>query len=97
MLIPVFLVDDVECQEVPNYLLDRLIAMGRVRSFRRSSGWVVIGRDPIRKPSWEFYNGPERRRRTVRSCIACPDMVNGECISSNCQDRYKKTKFHTFS
>jgi hypothetical protein len=95
MLIPVFLVDDDEFQEVPNYLLDRLIAMGRVRSFRRSSGWVLIGRDPVRKPGGGFYTGPERRKRTVRSCIACPDMVNGECISSDCPDRYTKTRFYT--
>jgi len=47
--IPVFTYDDDKCQDVPDYLLGELIAAGRIRSFRRASGWVVIGRDPIRE------------------------------------------------
>jgi hypothetical protein len=34
---------------VENYQLDDLIASGKIKKFRRSEGWVVVGKDPIRK------------------------------------------------
>ena len=47
---------------VKDYLLDDLLRAGKVVAFRRSSGWVTIGRDPVRQGGSE-YAGPERRRR----------------------------------
>jgi len=59
MLIPIL----TACKEpglVPPCVLDRMLDCGEIHSFERSSGWVVVGRDPIRlarKP----YEGVERR------------------------------------
>lgn len=49
---------------VENYLLDDLIKDERIIAFRRSTGWVRVGRDPIRK-MWQesVFNGQERRKR----------------------------------
>ncbi len=41
--------------------LDRLIAENRISGFCRTTGWVTIGRDPIRRNSRSFYLGLERR------------------------------------
>ncbi len=49
--------DEVSPQE-----LDSLITANKLKSFRRSSGWVEIGRDRIRGLGGR-YNGPERRVR----------------------------------
>ncbi len=47
---------------VKGSMLDRLIEDHQITRFRRSSGWVTIGVDPVRtgnkKPG---YSGPERR------------------------------------
>ncbi len=45
--------------------LEYLIATKWISGFRRATGWVVIGRDPIRKNSEEAYCGPERRDSMV--------------------------------
>ena len=34
---------------VENCQLDDLIASGKIKKFRRSDGWVSLGKDPIRK------------------------------------------------
>ncbi|MFA7405095.1 MAG: hypothetical protein WC007_13950 [Pelobacteraceae bacterium] len=60
MLIPII----TTCKEpdsVPPYVLDRMLACGEVYAFERSSGWVVVGRDPIRATK-SPYHGLERRR-----------------------------------
>ena len=41
-------------------LLDRLIDSHRVAGFRRSAGWVTVGKDPIRRRRGDF-GGPDRR------------------------------------
>jgi hypothetical protein len=46
---------------VKPYVLDRLIDKQEITSFRRSSGWVVLGRDPIRASQRKIYCIPERR------------------------------------
>lgn len=51
---------------VKDYLLDGLITSGKIVAFRRSSGWVTIGRDPVRSGKRE-YPGPERRRGGILS------------------------------
>jgi hypothetical protein len=40
--------------------LDEYIAAGKVKKFRRSSGWVTIGVDHLRGAGGA-YRGPERR------------------------------------
>ena len=59
MLIPII----TTCREpdsVPPYVLDRMLACGEVHAFERSSGWVMVGRDPIRS-NRDRYTGIERR------------------------------------
>ncbi len=48
----------VSCNE-----LDQLLATGRVKAFRRSTGWALIGHDPLRGKGGKFgkFGGPERR------------------------------------
>lgn len=41
--------------------LEYLISTKQISGFRRASGWVEIGRHPIRKNSKETYFGYERR------------------------------------
>ena len=42
-------------------LLEQLIKEEAVTSFKRSSGWAVVGRDPIRNGDKTDYKGTERR------------------------------------
>ena len=44
----------------PN-LLEKLIKEEAVTSFKRSSGWAVVGRDPIRSDGKIDYKSAERR------------------------------------
>ena len=44
----------------PN-MLDNLLDKQSVTSFKRTSGWAVVGRDPIRSSSRSSYHGSERR------------------------------------
>lgn len=48
---------------IPSQKLDELILMEEITQFERSSGWVTIGRDPIRSTLRGRYSEPERRRR----------------------------------
>lgn len=41
--------------------LDQLLETNEVASFKRSNGWAVIGRDPVRGIGGLSYAGPERR------------------------------------
>ncbi|MEJ2492339.1 MAG: hypothetical protein P8Y91_02345 [Desulfuromonadales bacterium] len=43
-------------------MLDLLLAKHSVSSFKRDSGWAVVGRDPLRGNSNGPYSGAERRR-----------------------------------
>lgn len=63
--------------------LDRFIAKNQISGFRRATGWVVIGRDPIRRNSKEFYLGPEKRDPT--GALSAPKQKskdNFESLSS---------------
>ncbi len=75
----------------PDYKLDELISTGRIKAFRRSSGWVIIGHDALRGEGGQ-YSGPERRVKGKRTCITCPDMVVGKCVSMVCDDRHREIK-----
>jgi len=44
--------------------LDALLEENVLLSFKRSDGWAVVGRDPIRAASRTSYQGPERRLQT---------------------------------
>ncbi len=46
---------------VPSQKLDELIYMSEIEEFERASGWVTLGRDPIRSTLRGAYSGPERR------------------------------------
>lgn len=60
MLIPIITAGK-EPDSVPPYVLDRMLACGEVFAFERSSGWAIVGRDPIRTTRRPYY-GQERRR-----------------------------------
>ncbi len=44
----------------PN-MLDDLLEKQKVTSFKRSSGWAVVGRDQIRSKGGSHYRGSEKR------------------------------------
>jgi len=44
----------------PN-MLDNLLNQQTITSFKRNSGWAVVGRDPIRSSSRTNYSGVNRR------------------------------------
>ena len=44
----------------PN-ILDSLIKQQTVTSFKRDTGWAVVGRDQIRSSSRTSYRGKEKR------------------------------------
>jgi len=46
---------------VKHTTLGQLLEQNCLASFKRSSGWAVVGRDPIRSSSDSAYRGPERR------------------------------------
>jgi hypothetical protein len=47
--------------------LDRLLENGSLRAFRRMSGWVIVGQDPVRGKGGA-YAGQERRQQLKRQC-----------------------------
>lgn len=54
--------DDGRFDMVKPQLLDTLLRSQKVTSFKRSGGWAVIGRDPVRAQRRDqSYSGPERR------------------------------------
>lgn len=62
MLIQVMYPDN-KYDYVKDFLLDELIASRKIIKFRRASGWVTIGVDPVRSGKQQgFYNGIEKRR-----------------------------------
>ena len=52
-------------QYLPPLGLDALLEKNQVMKFRRSSGWVTVGVDPLRvkdrHETSRFFNGPDRR------------------------------------
>lgn len=51
--------------------LDKLLETGKLKAFRRSTGWVVIGRDALRG-SGGMYVGPDRRMPGRCECFRKP-------------------------
>lgn len=65
MLIHVVFADN-RYDYVKDFILDELIEAQKVARFRRSSGWVTIGKDPIRDRTNKLpFNGIERRSSVV--------------------------------
>ena len=60
MLIRVIYTDDT-FDYLLNTQLDKLLEMGKVAKFKRNTGWVTVGVDPIRTGQFVYYDGPERR------------------------------------
>lgn len=48
-------------KEIQAKHLKRMIAGKEIIAFRRTSGWVKIGIDPVRGEGGAEYDGPERR------------------------------------
>lgn len=46
---------------VKSDMLDQLLVKSGITSFKRSSGWAVVGRDPLRSRSLQDYRDVERR------------------------------------
>lgn len=62
MTIQVELIDGTYCRVVPKGL-ELLLSRELVKRFRRSSGWAVIGVDPLRATKRSStYSGPDRRK-----------------------------------
>ena len=53
-----------ESDMVKPFLLDDLVASGKVKKFFRSDGWVTIGVDPVRG-NGGYHKGPERRKNSL--------------------------------
>jgi hypothetical protein len=60
MLIQVSYKDD-KYDYVKDFMLESLIATGAIAKFRRSTGWVQVGVDPVRTMRQGTYSGAERR------------------------------------
>lgn len=52
---------DGRIELIPSNNLDELIVMSEIERFERSSGWVIVGKDPIRSTLRGHYTGKERR------------------------------------
>lgn len=51
---------------VKNSQLDRLMDMRRINRFKRSTGWVTVGVDPVRKrKNRTRFETSERRKQTA--------------------------------
>lgn len=57
MLIQVMYIDDSH-DKIESHTLSHMIREGRVKAFKRASGWVHVGKDRIRKND---YAGTERK------------------------------------
>ncbi len=64
--IPVCFKDD-HYELVTTDNLERLLESGKIKAFRRATGWVIIGQDPLRGKGGS-HNGPERRMQRRRQC-----------------------------
>jgi len=52
---------------VKDSALDKLLEAGKIEKFRRSSGWVTVGVDPVRKTKRDYtYQTPnELKKKTL--------------------------------
>jgi len=64
VLVPVMLRNGTE-EIVSSNVLDRMLEEKKVDFFRRSDGWVVVGRDLLRGMGGKIYVGRERRSELI--------------------------------
>ena len=64
MLIPI-IYPDGKHDQVKDFLLSRMIDEKSIVKFKRSSGWIDISSDAIRKPRKTYYDGPEKRQHEL--------------------------------
>lgn len=64
MRIPVMLKDGTNVQVFPEFL-EQMLKADEVFFFRRATGWVIVGKDPIREGEQDIYHGVERRRNWI--------------------------------
>lgn len=70
MLIQVNYADD-RYDYVKDFMLEPLIKSGSITKFKRKTGWVLIGIDPIRKTRPDQgYGGSERRKPAANPLYA---------------------------
>lgn len=74
MLIPIITAGKLP-DSVPPNVLDEMLRRGEIYAFERSSGWVVVGRDPIRATARPYY-GNERRRSAGHCLISKPARIS---------------------
>lgn len=56
--------DDNKFDYIKDSQLDSLLEMHKIQRFKRSSGWVTVGVDPIRaRRNIVNFDAPERRHR----------------------------------
>ena len=60
MMIRIFYTDGTFDMVKPK-MLDYLLDKNKIKRFKRSNGWAVVGRDSIRSDSLNRYYGEERR------------------------------------
>jgi len=61
MLIPIITAGR-EPDSVPPHILNVMLAHGEIYAFERSTGWAMVGRDPIRSANNRPFHGLDRRR-----------------------------------
>jgi hypothetical protein len=61
MLIQVIYLENKRCGAVHSSRLDYLIRSGLLFAFRRSDGWVIVGKDPVRE-TVRTYPASDRRK-----------------------------------
>ena len=77
---------------VLNKDLDNLIATNSIVAFRRSSGWVDISKDPIRREiTSKRYLGRERRSQNNLAAVELGSFLNGESINHAHSSRLRVT------
>lgn len=73
--IPVLFNNNHTSVVLPNEL-DSLLEAGSLRAFRRMTGWVIVGQDPVRGRGGT-YEGRDRRRQRTRLCVKSMSMPRG--------------------
>lgn len=66
MIIPVKYSDGT-MDRVQSMLLDTLILSGAITKFKRTSGWVIVGEDPIRKRGEKEVTSDDDRRSDLKN------------------------------
>ncbi len=57
---------DYRVEQIETHQLDAIIESGKIIAFRRSSGLVLLGMDPVRQQAVPF-SGADRRKRAKKS------------------------------